>query len=75
MRRFPSGVASAAENEQFIFYRGLGAFELPLSIEVGAGDEISVHNQSAQASPAVFLLRVHEPGGAIVPLGSLAGGA
>jgi hypothetical protein len=71
----PVRVAARGENEQFIFYRGLGAFELPLSIEVGASDEISIHNRSTQASPAVFLLRVHELGGAIVPLGSLAGGA
>jgi len=71
----PVRVAATGENEQFIFYRGLGAFELPLSVEVGAGDAISVHNRSTQASPAVFLLRVHEGGGAIVPLGSLAGGA
>jgi hypothetical protein len=66
---------ATGEKEQFIFYRGLGAFELPLSVEVGAGDAISVHNRSSQASPAVFLLRVHEAGGAIVPLGSLAGGS
>ena len=71
----PVRVAATGENEQFIFYRGLGAFELPLSVEVGAGDVISVHNRSTQASPAVFLLRVHDGGGAIVPLGSLAGGA
>jgi hypothetical protein len=68
-------ITAAGEKEQFIFYRGLGAFELPLAVEVGAGDDISVHNRSAQASPAVFLLRVHEGGGAIVELGSLAGGA
>jgi hypothetical protein len=71
----PVRVAATGENEQFIFYRGLGAFDLPLSVEVGAGDAISVHNRSAQASPAVFLLRVHDAGGAIVPLGPLAGGA
>lgn len=71
----PVRVGSAGENEQFIFYRGLGTFELPFTIEVGTGDEISIHNRSAEASPAVFLLRVHEGGGAIVSLGSIAGGA
>jgi hypothetical protein len=71
----PVRVAPTREAEQFIFYRGLGAFELPLVIEAGPSDEISVHNRSAEASPAVFLLRVHEGGGAIVELGPLAGGA
>lgn len=71
----PVRVAATGENERFIFYRGLGAFELPLAVEVGASDQISIHNRSTQASPAVFLLRVHDGGGAIVPLGPLAGGA
>jgi hypothetical protein len=74
-RNVPSvPLAVGAEREQFIFYRGLGAFELPMTITVDASDRITIQNRSADASPAVFLLRVHPGGGAIIPLGSLAGG-
>jgi hypothetical protein len=67
----PNGVM---EKEQFIFYRGLGAFRLPFAVDAGAGDVISIHNNSSDASPAVFLLRVHAGGGAIVDLGALPAG-
>jgi hypothetical protein len=63
-----------AEREQFIFYRGLGAFQLPLAVEVGADGLMNIRNLSSDASPAVFLLRVHEGGGAIIELGPLPGG-
>ena len=63
------------EKEQFIFYRGLGAFELPFKVQSSSDQFIDVHNPSSDVSPSVFLLRVHEGGGAIVELGSLAGGA
>jgi hypothetical protein len=65
-------VAVGAEREGFIFYRGLGAFELPLRMTVDAADQITIRNLSTDASPALFLLRVHPGGGAIVELGSLA---
>ncbi len=67
-------VAVGAEREGFIFYRGLGAFELPLRMTVDAADQITIRNLSTDVSPAVFLLRVHPGGGAIVELGSLAAG-
>jgi len=67
-------VSIGAEKEQFIFYRGLGAFELPMNITVDATDAITIENRSTDASPAVFLLRVHPGGGAIIELGPLAGG-
>jgi len=67
-------VSIGGEKEQFIFYRGLGAFELPMNITVDATDRITIENRSTDASPAVFLLRVHPGGGAIVDLGGLAGG-
>jgi hypothetical protein len=66
-------VAVGAEREQFIFYRGVGAFEMPLSMTVDASDRITITNRSTDVSPAVFLLRVHPGGGAIVELGSLPG--
>jgi hypothetical protein len=62
------------EAEQFIFYRGLGAFELPLAVTVDASDRITIENRSTDVSPAVFLLRVHPGGGAILELGALPGG-
>jgi hypothetical protein len=67
-------VAVGAERERFIFYRGLGAFELPLRMTVDASDRITIDNRSTDVSPALFLLRVHPGGGAIVDLGALAGG-
>ena len=67
-------LAVGAEKEQFIFYRGLGAFELPMNITIDAADRITLENRSSDASPAVFLLRVHPGGGAIINLGPLTGG-
>jgi hypothetical protein len=61
------------EREQFIFYRGVGAFELPFAVGMGSDNSIDIHNRSADASPAVFLLRVHAGGGAIIELGGLPG--
>ena len=59
------------EDEQFIFYRGIGEFRLPFEIVANADGTLDVINGSDDDSPAVFLLRVHEGGGAIVPLGAL----
>ncbi|MEP6653401.1 MAG: hypothetical protein ABJA82_08590 [Myxococcales bacterium] len=67
-------VTVGAEHEQFIFYRGLGSFKLPLTIDVDANGLVNIHNQSSDSSPAVYLLRVHAGGGAIVDLGPLAAG-
>jgi hypothetical protein len=68
-----AAASGAIEKEQFIFYRGLGAFRLPFEVDVGADETINIHNQSSDLSPAVFLLRVHSLGGAIVELGTLPG--
>lgn len=67
-------VRFGTEVEQFIFYRGLGAFELPLAVAVDATDRITIENRSTDTCPAVFLLRVHPGGGAILDLGALPGG-
>src|SRR5258708_28432959 len=66
-----TGANGAVEKEQFIFYRGLGAFKLPFTVNVQADDSIDIHNQSSDTSPSVFLLRVHSPGGAIIELRKL----
>ncbi len=68
-----TGANGAVEKEQFIFYRGLGAFKLPFTVNVQADDSIDIHNQSSDTSPSVFLLRVHSLGGAIIDLGKLPG--
>jgi hypothetical protein len=65
------------EHERFIFYRGLGAFTLPLAVEAEADGQVRVENHSDDGTPALFVLRVHEVGGRlggkIQPLGRLAG--
>lgn len=59
--------------EQFIFYRGLGDFSVPLSYEVDF-DSVSVQNESDQRIPAVFYLNLHDGGGLVTPLGAIEAG-
>lgn len=66
-------IAVGAEHEKFIFYRGLGAFEGPFRSTADASGNYAFTNESDEAIPAAFLLRVHEAGGGIVSLGSIAG--
>jgi hypothetical protein len=58
------------ENEQFIFYRGLGAFSVPFSATVQGGG-ITIKNDSADAIQDVFMLRLFASGGVISELGGL----
>ncbi len=65
-----ASVVVGQEGERFIFYRGLGRFEMPL--RVTSDDlQVRVENLSDERVPAVFLLHVHEGGGAVVALGAL----
>lgn len=66
-------IAVGNEREKFIFYRGLGAFEGPFRSKATGGGRFSFTNESDESISAAFLLRVHEAGGAIVPLGAIAG--
>lgn len=67
--------AGVEELEQFIFYRGLGRFELPVRVAAPGDDRIVVRNDSEDALAQVVLLRVTEDGGAVSVLGALAAGA
>ena len=58
--------------EKFIFYRGLGKFEVPFRVEARADGLIDVVNDSDEPIEDVFLLRVHDAGGATIPLGRIA---
>ncbi len=62
------------EWERFIFYRGLGRFETPLRVLPRDDTHFTITNDSPDTIPASFLLHVHEGGGRVVPLGSLAPG-
>lgn len=70
------GVRAAGVEEQFIFYRGLGAFERPVFVEPGLTSlpSIPIRNASSEDLPAAFLLSVDESGGAVVNLGKIAAG-
>jgi len=74
-RNVPSvPVQVANEREQFIFYRGLGAFDVPFRATANADDTLTLKNDSPDAISRVFLLRLHSAGGAIIDLGALAPG-
>lgn len=56
--------------EQFVFYRGLGDFDVPLEFDVSA-ESISVKNRSAERVPSAFYLHLHPGGGYIQSLGAI----
>ncbi len=58
------------QREQFIFYRGLGRFEVPLEARATA-DTVTLVNHSQQTIPHAFLLYVHAGGGVVMPLGAV----
>jgi hypothetical protein len=55
----PSG-----ETEQFLFYRGLGDFDLPVRVTTAAGGAVSLHNDYAEAIGSVFFINVDGERGA-----------
>jgi hypothetical protein len=48
-------VTVGGEHEKFLFYRGVGRFEVPLSARVSSGGAVTVGNRGTDAVPAVFL--------------------
>jgi hypothetical protein len=64
-------VVIGSYHEQFIFYRGIGTFSVPFAVTAGANDAFSAKNDSNDPIQTVFLLRVHDTGGAILNLGPL----
>jgi hypothetical protein len=59
------------EREQFIFYRGLGAFAVPFFATAQADGTVTIRNDSPDAIADVFLLRLYPSGGVIADLGAL----
>ena len=68
--------APNGETEQFLFYRGLGDFDLPVSINAQAGGSIALANHFSEAIGSVFLINVDAERGAFaVHSGGIAVGA
>jgi hypothetical protein len=57
----PSG-----ESERFLFYRGLGEFDLPVKVAAGCSGKIKLTNGYSEAVGHVFLLNVNHEHGAFV---------
>ncbi len=64
-------IAVEDEREQFIFYRGLGTFEVPFRTVAMSDGTVTVFNDSDQPIQTMFLLRQHSAGGYIAELGGL----
>ncbi len=46
--------------EKFLFYRGLGDFDLPMKLEALGGDRFELTNSGAEASGALLLVRIEK---------------
>lgn len=70
-----NSVSVDAQNERFIFYRGLGRFELPVRVRSESdGVTLRISNEGDEDIPSLFLLNLHDGGAVVEPLGSLAAG-
>ena len=68
------GRVGPTEAENYLFYRGLGTFELPLTVAAGADGEGRLDNDGEQALPAVFALEIRGETGRWMPLGGVGPG-
>ncbi|XXY21890.1 hypothetical protein WME88_19945 [Sorangium sp. So ce216] len=70
------GATEAPQHERFLFYRGLGNFDLPVRVTAGTGGAISAENTLGEAIGTVFVLNVGASAGAFVahPEGIAGGG-
>lgn len=66
-------VTSGDESDKFIFYRGLGRFELPFETRLNDSGEYTLANESAQRIPQTFVLEVKEQTGHIYEVGAIDG--
>jgi hypothetical protein len=48
-------IAVGDQHEKFLFYRGVGDFQVPLSARVGANGTIAIENSGAEPVPTVIL--------------------
>lgn len=56
--------AGTGEGERFLFYRGLGEFDLPVTVQAGADRALSLSNAYSEPMGRVFLLNVDAERGA-----------
>ena len=59
-----AGTQGAAQEERFLFYRGLGNLEFPLQVGAVPGGKISVANPSKMAMGSLFVINVGSGKGA-----------
>jgi hypothetical protein len=52
------GATGVTQSERFLFYRGLGNFELPVHVTAAAGGKIALQNSYGEAIPRVFVINV-----------------
>ena len=50
-------LVAGGEEEKFLFYRGVGEFQPPLSVEVVAGDQLRVRNLAKSALPGAIVFQ------------------
>lgn len=55
---------AGGESERFLFYRGLGDFDLPVTVQAGEGGHVALTNGYSQAIGSVFVLNVGAKTGA-----------
>jgi hypothetical protein len=55
---------ATGEAEKFLFYRGLGEFDLPVRVQADAGGFVKLTNEYSEAIPSVFVLNVGAEHGA-----------
>ncbi|WP_437479314.1 hypothetical protein WME75_33170 [Sorangium sp. So ce1014] len=70
------GATEAPQHERFLFYRGLGNFDLPVRVTAGVDGAISAENTLGEAIGTAFVLHVGASAGAFVahPEGIASGG-
>jgi hypothetical protein len=60
------GAIVQPQDEKFLFYRGLGNFELPVNVAAPGGSNLALENTYPEAIPTAFVVRVGNGKGAFV---------
>ncbi len=63
-----------AQSERYLFYRGLGTFELPLRVTAARSGAAAFHNLDTHQIPFAVAMQVSEKGGRMKILGAVAAG-
>jgi hypothetical protein len=72
-----TGTDKKSETEKFLFYRGVGSFQAPLTVKLDSSDSarVSLTNSGTEELPSLFLCEVRADGGiAWMPLEKLSAG-